>query len=347
MSPVTVDAYETGRRSTHEDYEVLLRAGFPYLKSLGMRRLTWYPVDFALGDEGRIYSLSRFDGTGSIRAISYDDVDLGAVGPSFVWPAGIVRDADERLYVSDEATHQITVLTHEGEEVARWGTHGSEAGELNRPSHMAFDAEQRLWVTDSMNHRVQCFTTDGTYVTGFGSHGNGPGQFDTPWGITVDSDSFVHVVDWRNDRVQKFTAAGEFVMQFGESGDGDGQFNRPAGIAVDQHGDIYVVDRGNNRVQLFDRTGRYVEQFIGDATLSRMGLDYIRANPKVLRLRDMAHLEPQKRFRAPVSVHVDGEGRMFVGDYGCHRIQVYQKEAYPLTADEVMPIPRSPSLSTV
>ena len=162
------------------DYEVLLRAGFPYLKTVGMRRLTWYPVDFALGDEGRIYSLSRFDGTGSIRSLSYDDVDLGAVGPSWVWPAGIVRDADEHLYVSDEATHEITVLTHEGEEIARWGTHGSEAGQLNRPSNMAFDSEERLWVSDSMNHRIQLFSKNGEYISSIGTYGNGPGQLDTP-----------------------------------------------------------------------------------------------------------------------------------------------------------------------
>lgn len=142
-------------------HETLLRAGFPYQKTLGMRRLTWYPVDFALGDEGRIYSLSRFDGAGSIRSISFDDEDLGAVGPGFVWPAGIVRDAEERLYVSDEAKHEITVLTREGEVVTRWGEQGSEPGQLNRPSSMAFDAEERLWVSDTMNHRVQLFSKIG------------------------------------------------------------------------------------------------------------------------------------------------------------------------------------------
>ena len=337
---------QNGHQNGHADHELLLRAGFPYLKTIGMRRLTWYPVDFALGDD-RVYSLSRFDGAGSIRAISYEDEDMGAVGGAFLWPAGIVRDSDGRLYVSDEAKHQITVLSADGEEVARWGEHGSDPGQLDRPSHMAFDPEERLWISDTMNHRVQLFSKEGEYITGFGSQGDGPGEFNTPWGIELDQHGDIYVVDWRNDRVQKFTADGEFVMQFGESGSGDGQFNRPGGIDVDQHGDIYVVDRGNNRVQLFDRNARYVEQFIGDATLSKMGLEYIKANQKVLRLRDMARLEPQKRFRAPVSVHVDGEGRMYVGDCGSHRIQIYQKEAYPLTADEVMPYPRSPTLTTV
>jgi DNA-binding beta-propeller fold protein YncE len=335
---------QSGQASEHE---LLLRAGFPYLKTLGMRRLTWYPVDVAIGDEGRMYSLARFDATGAIRSISFDDEDLGAVGPSWVWPACIIRDADERLYVSDEATHQITVLTHEGEELVRWGENGSEAGQLNRPSHMAFDAEERLWVSDTMNHRVQLFSKEGDHIGGFGSHGNAPGELDTPWGIALDVEGNVYVSDWRNDRVQKFTADGELIMTFGRSGSGDGELNRPAGIAVDQHGDIYVADRGNNRVVLFDRNGRYVERFMGDATLSRMGRDYVLANPKVLRLRDMTTLEQQKRFRAPASVRVDGDGHLFVADYGCHRIQVYRKEAYPLTAAEVMPVPRSPSLFTV
>jgi DNA-binding beta-propeller fold protein YncE len=339
---------ENGHAPEHApDHELLLRAGFPYVKTLGMRRLTWYPVDIALGDEGRVYSLARFDAAGAIRSISLDDEDLGAVGPGWVWPACIIRDADEQLYVSDEATHQITVMTHEGEVLARWGEHGSGPGQLNRPSHMAFDAEERLWISDTMNHRVQLFSKEGEHLGGFGSQGSAPGELDTPWGIALDAEGNVYVSDWRNDRVQKFTADGELLMAFGSSGSGDGELNRPAGIAVDQHGDIYVADRGNNRVVLFDRNGRYVEQFLGDATLSRMGRDYVLANPKVLRLRDMTTLEQQKRFRAPASVRVDGEGTLYVADYGCHRIQVYRKEAYPLTAAEVMPYPRSPSLSTV
>ena len=32
----------------------LLRAGFPYTKTLAMRRVTNFPVDLALGQEGRI-----------------------------------------------------------------------------------------------------------------------------------------------------------------------------------------------------------------------------------------------------------------------------------------------------
>ena len=338
----SVDAVE------HGEFEALLRAGFPYETTIGMRRVTWYPIDIALGEEGRVYCLRRgpFEVGGVICMINRDDENLGVIDVGWTWPVGIVRDAEERLYVSDEAQHNITIVNREGEQLGQWGEHGSAPGQLDRPAQMAFDAEGHLLVADAMNHRIQRFTVDGEYIDGFGSYGSAPGEFDMPWGIALDESGCIYVGDWRNDRVQKLSPTGEPLLTMGSSGDGDGELNRPAGVAVDQHGDIYVADRGNNRVLLFDRRGRYVEQFIGDATISKLGRVYLMANAKVLRLREMSVLEDQKRFRAPASVQVDGD-RLFVADFGFHRVQIYRKEAYPLSAAEVMPHPGAPNLFTV
>ena len=65
-----------------------------------------------------------------------------------------------------------------------------------------------------------------------------------------------------------------------------------------------------------------------------------------MRLRAMTPVEPEKRLRNPMSVRVDDEGRMYVADYSCHRIQVYKKNAIPLGVDDIAPPPRSPSLFT-
>jgi DNA-binding beta-propeller fold protein YncE len=154
------------------------------------------------------------------------------------------------------------------------------------------------------------------------------------------------VADWHNDRVQQFSADGQFRRQIGRPGHGDGELCRPAGVAVDRDGDVYVADTGNDRVQLFNAEGRYVEKFIGDATLSRLGRDYMLTNARPNRLRDMANLEPQKRFRGPKSVRLDEQGRMYVPDYGAYRVQVYQKEVVPLGPDQMVPPLRSPSLQT-
>ena len=330
----------------------LLRSGFPYHMTLGMRRVTSNAVDVALGAGGVVYVLCRGGLGTEIRVVNFDDENLGTIGGAgagegqFTWPTCLIRDAEENLYVSDEALHRISVFSKESEFLGSWGEHGSAEGQLDRPSGIGFDADENMYVSDTLNHRVQKFTKDGEYLGGWGSHGASEGEFDLPWGIAVDELGDVYVADWRNDRVQKFTADGEFLSAIGESGSGDGQFSRPSGVCVDADGDVYVADWGNDRVQLFNQHGQYVEKFIGDANLSKSGLQYVLSNQITLRLRDMSRLEAGRRLRGPISVRVDDEGRLYIPDYGSHRVQIYKKEAYALTESQIAPLPRNPMLLT-
>lgn len=326
----------------------LLRSGFPYYVTLGMRRVTTNPMDIGFGQDGRIYILVRHDALGKgIRIINCNDDNLGIIGwGQFTWPAALLVDEDEKLYVSDEAKHTVTVMTRDGEVLSKWGEHGTDPGQLNRPSSMAFDIDGHIAISDTLNHRIQTFTRDGEYLGGFGEAGDGDGQLNMPWGIAIDDEGNVFVADWRNDRVQKFSRNGEFILKIGESGSGKGEFDRPSSVAVDAHGDIYVCDWGNDRVQLFSPEGRFVEQFIGDANMSRSGREYILANQRTLRLREMADLEDARRLRAPTMIKVDDLFRLFIADFASHRIQVYKKEAYVLSETEISPPLRNPVLLT-
>ena len=334
----------------------LLRAGFPYLNTLGMYRITNFPVDLALGNDGRLFVLCRQDTNqagvlDAVRTYSLEDEEpgdtFGALGDGegeFRRPVSIVADSDERLFISDDALDRISVFSTDGEFVSCWGTSGSSAGEFERPAGLVFDADEHLLVVDSVNHRVQKFTKDGQFILGWGSHGDGEGEFDMPWGITVDELGDVYVADWRNDRVQKFTGDGEFILAFGHSGRGDGEFNRPTDVAVDRDGDIYVCDRGNNRVQQFNEETRYIDKMVGAATLSKAAREYMLAQAGPNRIRDMALLEPERLLREPQSIIVDDEGRLYIADTGTYRIQVYQKEAIPLEPHQLAPPMRSVTL---
>jgi DNA-binding beta-propeller fold protein YncE len=330
----------------------LLRVGFPYLKTVGMRRVTNFPVDLAVGKDGTLYVLCRSAGAAQISRLSFEDDDLGPISGhgtddgKLQSPAAIVADHDDNLFVADDAMHRITILGKDGTFLEKWGQPGAGEGQLNRPSGLAFDGEGNLYVVDTFNHRVQRFSRDGHFLSAWGREGSGGGELSYPWGIAVDELGDVYVADWHNDRVQQFSADGQFRRQFGRPGSGDGELNRPAGVAVNPDGDVYVADTGNDRVQLFNGEGRYVEKFIGDATLSRLGRDYMLTNARPNRLRDMANLEPQKRFRSPKSVRVDDQGRMYVPDYGAYRVQIYQKEVVALRPDQIVPPLRSPSLQT-
>ena len=335
----------------------LLRAGYPFLKTLGMRRITNFPLDVAIGEEGRLYILCRNDGAAVIRVWSFDDaerltddlVGIGGYGSDegqYTWPVSIIRDAQENVYVTDEALHRITSWNKDGEFIGCWGEEGTAEGQIRGPAGIAFDADENMYVVDSLNHRVQKFTREGEYISAWGSHGDGPGEFDMPWGVTVDEVGDVYVVDWRNDRVQKFNSEGEYIFEFGTSGSAAGEFNRPTGIAVDKFGEIYVADTGNDRIQLFNTEGNYVQKFIGDATLSRVARDYMLTNAYPNRLRDMADLEIQKRLRTPKSVRVS-DGLMFVADYRSYRVQVYKNESIALTESQMSAPMRAPTLATV
>ena len=133
----------------------LLRAGFPYLKTLGMRRITNFPVDVAFGRDGIIYVLLRPEGLALIRVWSIDDaeqlsgdlVQIGSYGTEdgqFQWPVQIVCDEAGDLFVSDEAAHRITRFHENGEFVGKWGTEGTGNGELKGPAGIAFDNQGNL-----------------------------------------------------------------------------------------------------------------------------------------------------------------------------------------------------------
>ncbi len=335
----------------------LLRAGFPYHKTLGMRRITNFPVDVAFGKDDVVYILLRSEGASLIRVWSLDDaeqlsgdlVQIGGYGRAdgqFEWPVQVITDDEGDLFVSDEAVHRITRFHPDGEFVSKFGEEGEGPEELKGPAGIAFDPEGNLVTVDSQNHRVQRFTVEGEYLGGFGSQGPEPGQFELPMGVHVDEVGDVYVADWGNHRVQKLSPSGEPLMVIGREGSSDGEFNRPTGIAVDGHGDIYVCDWGNNRVQLFNQEGRYIWKFLGDASLSRVSRTYMMTNAMPNRLREMGKLEEEKYLRRPRSVRVDDQFRLFIPDYESYRVQIYEKDAIPLDEETMAAPPRNPTLST-
>ena len=290
----------------------LLRSGFPYYMTLGQRRVTSNPVDIGFGKEN-VYVLTRGGLGTEVRVINWEDENLGTLGGAslFQWPAALLVDGDENLYVTDEANHKVVVMDKDGELIDSWGEQGSGSGQLNRPSGMCFDLEGNIVLSDAMNSRIQRFTRDGKLLQVFGEAGEEEGQLNMPWGLTVDQFGDILVADWKNDRIQRFGSEGEFKSAIGYHGTDKGQFRRPSSVAVDGHGDIYISDWQNDRVQLFNKDERYIQSFHGNASLSRSGKQYILSNLVTLRLRAEGDFEKTQRLNAPMTVKVDDQFRLF------------------------------------
>ena len=313
------------------------------------------PVDVALGRDGILYVLCRAQdryGPLPFKRITKCTVagdflgefsGVGTEDGKIMWPVCGLVDANDDLYVSDEALHRISIFDKDGNYLKKWGVSGQGEGQFDGPAGMAFDPDGYLVVVDSLNNRIQRYTTDGRYLGGWGSGGDRDGEFNMPWGVTVDRHGDVYVADWRNDRVQKFDSDGKHLATWGAAGRGKGQFQRPSSVAVDDDGDIYVTDWGNERVQILDPEGLFLLELRGDATLSPWAEDYFVSNPLEYETRLKSNLEPdpetipddrfqpkssriEKLFWGPTSVKIDDQGRIFIVESNRHRIQVYQKQ---------------------
>lgn len=334
-----------------------------YVKTIGMvnnglnGRGFANPYDTAVSQDGRIFVLNRCD---PVRAVAIrvgicnlDENYLGEFSNGygggtgqFVLPVAMAFDSQDRLYVTDEHNHRVSIFgVSDGEAsgtyISQWGVRGSGEGEFDGPAGIAIDADDQVYVVDQNNHRIQKYTSDGELVLQWGALGSGKGQFNMPWGVCVDAEGQVYVADWRNDRIQQFTSNGQFLAAFGSSGDGDGQLNRPSGVAVDGEGVIYVADWGNERVQAFGPDGAFRLKLRGQATLSKWAEEFFASNPDEWDPRQVADLTPElpahhntpyqvssqtePYFWGPVSVTLDRDNRLYVSETNRHRVQIYQK----------------------
>jgi DNA-binding beta-propeller fold protein YncE len=227
-------------------------------------------------------------------------IELSAIAQGPTGPFGLAMDASENLYITDQPSHAVVVITAAGRFVRAFG--GSQ---LKRPVGCAVDPVRALvYVADAPQggdapHRVAVFTLEGKFVRWFGARGEAQAQFNYPTYLAVDAQGNVHVVDTLNWRVQVFDAAGKWLRGFGRHSDARGDFDRPKGIAFDTAGRSYVADGNWDRVLIFDAAGQPLLDFGGRGTWPG-GL------------------------QEPTAVAIDGANRIYVADTNGHRVNVYQ-----------------------
>jgi peptidylamidoglycolate lyase len=172
----------------------------------------------------------------------------------FALPHSITVDAQDNVWITDVALHQVFKFTHDGKlllTLGERGVAGNDRLHFNRPTDVAVASDGSFYVSDGYeNSRVMKFAADGTFVLTWGTKGKGPGQFDLPHGIALDAAGLVFVVDRQNGRVQVFDAEGNDLHWRSPS------FGNPQDIAISRDGTVFVTDIGADRSP--DRSGIYV-----------------------------------------------------------------------------------------
>ena len=179
---------------------------------------------------------------------------VGKIGSGFVErPTGLAFDAARgHLYVADTEASDIKVFADDGSLIKTIGRPGSEPGELNAPTHLAF-SDDRLYVSDALNNRIQVFDVEGEFVRAIGEAGVHVGQLTRPKGVAVASDSkLTYIVESYFAHLLIYDEQGQFLMGIDGSGLMDGKFMLPAGIWLGSDSKIFVADMYNNRVVIFE-----------------------------------------------------------------------------------------------
>jgi streptogramin lyase len=151
--------------------------------------------------------------------------------------------------------------------------------------------------------KVIVFDVQGKYLKTWGE-----GQFEYPHGLRVSRDDSVWLTDRKMQQVFKFDANGTLLMTLGKkdvagSNDSPDTFNGASDVVVGPNGDIFVSDGegANTRVVKFSSDGKFIKSWgtkgSGPGEMS-----------------------------GPHCIAMDSKGRIWVGDRGNKRLQIFDQD---------------------
>ena len=221
-------------------------------------------------------------------------------------PYGVALNQAGEMIVAEHDAGIVSIFSPTGDKLRTLDTRGTAVGEMKNPRGVVVDSDDNILVVDHGNHRLLKFSREGDLIAAVGSDGLGPGQFHYPIGVCVNSvNGKVYVTDVGANCVHIFNSDLTFSSKLGSYGNGNGQFNSPYGVASDRSGCVYVVDFYNHRVQVFTPDGGYLRQF---------------------RKRGRGNGEFHLAGYGPVSICVDSDDLVYVGERGNNRVSVFTCE---------------------
>ena len=261
--------------------------------------------------------------------------------PGLSSPFGIAFSSEGDTYVVDHGNDSVTIWDSNGTFKTRWGTSGSNEGQLYNPRDIAI-AGNEAYIVDQSNNRVQVFDLNGTYLRKWGTSGNGDGQFNAPHAIALDLNgstvSKVWVADYNNHRMQAFDSNGTFLSKFGTYGNGDSQLYYASGVDIGPDNLLYVSSRYHNKIKVFETNGTYVRSINSsgrtyDLDFSGNKIAVCRTDNHMVEIFDKngsllttigtsASSNPGL-FNYPYGLAFDSQGDLHVSCHSNHRIQVF------------------------
>lgn len=249
----------------------------------------------AINSKGEVLVFRRFDPPINVFKASGEFVRSFGKG-LFKSPHGLRVDAEDNVWVTDNADHTVVKFDSEGKVILKLGERGKPGNDethFNKPTDVAVAGNGDFFVSDGYgNSRVVKFNRDGKFLLSWGKKGKGEGEFDIPHAVRIDSKGEVYVADRENKRVQVFTQEGKFIRQFGGMS--------PYGLFITPGDELFVADGiGNRLLKLRCSDGRELAQW--GATGTKPG-----------------------EFKMPHGITVAKDGAVYVTEIDGKRVQKFE-----------------------
>jgi DNA-binding beta-propeller fold protein YncE len=215
--------------------------------------------------------------------------------------------------------------------IARYDKFGTYLGEIHvNARYIAWiyiDKNGYLWVADShyWNNandppKIRKYSlSNGQELSSFGTYGTSPntGQIGIVHGLGMDASGNIYAADAVNRVVHVYTQSGQWLRDFGGPGNGVGQFTGDLrGLAIDTvNGWVYVVDAEAAEIEKFDLLGNPLGHWGSEGS------------------------GPGQYADGGRQVTVDGQGHVWVADYGNFRFFEYAPDG---TLLQTAPAPSQP-----
>lgn len=198
-------------------------------------------------------------------------------------------------YLESQANYRLVENWAQLPAATQWGVM-SAVGVDSKDNVYAF---QR----DEPTSKVMVFDSHGKFLRSWGD-----GTFPYPHGLRILRDGNVWVTDRKMQQVVEFSPTGDLLMTIGqknEAGDNNStdKFNGVSDVVMAPNGDLFVSDGegANTRVVKISKDGKFIKFWGSKGSL-------------------------QGQFDGPHCIAMDSKGRVWVGDRGNKRIEIFDQD---------------------
>ena len=236
-------------------------------------------------------------------------------GALFNMPFAVTLDNQGNMIVADAAGRTIRRVSFSEGVTTLAGPTG-----FGEPAGVAVDSSGRIYVADSMNNTIDVVNGDGSVSVIAGTSGtagsaDGSGtsaQFNGPTGLALDDHGSLYVADTSNSTIRQLalnnspvkvtTIAGTATVTGHANGSTGTTFNQPQGLAFSYNGVpmLYVADTNNDTIRAINLNNGQVSLYAG--ITNSAGHSDGPASTAI--------------FNTPTSIASDGNGDLFVTDFG-------------------------------